>query len=75
MASIIVDGVSLTYGRPQKHVWTFVCRITENCHDIHSCPCNVNSKSKVTDFIENHYYCESTLHVSHTPGEELNLCR
>ena len=37
---VYVDGVSLTYGEPRKHIWTFASGITQtNTYPQHSCPC------------------------------------
>ena len=35
-----VDGVSVTYGEPRKHIWTFASGITEtSSYPLYSCPC------------------------------------
>ena len=37
-----VDGVSLTYGNPQQHIWTFVSAWDESQHSFNSkCPCGI----------------------------------
>ena len=57
-----VDGVSITYGNPRQHIWTFMAALQENyfhqggqC----ACPCAPNSPVTVPSFIGNDYFCES----------------
>ena len=56
-----VDGVSITYGSPRKHIWTFMAGerqdLQKNTH--YSCPCAVGSRELPQGFIGNDYYCES----------------
>ena len=61
-----VEGVSLTYGSPRQHIWTFINAIQENTF-LHidgqrSCPCAPNSGiSNIAppSFVGNDYFCES----------------
>ena len=54
---IYVDGVSLTYGSPRTHIWTFGAGYHEGYV---RCPCSGWSDvGKVPDVVGNHYYCES----------------
>ena len=58
---IYVDGVSLTYGKPRKHIWTFAADHTENATYIDGCHCN-NYWRQLTnppDFVENDYFCDT----------------
>ena len=53
-------GVSVTHGRPQNHIWTFVAGITEDdprASDV--CPCDANSTIRIPPFVGNDYFCES----------------
>ena len=56
-----VDGVSITYGSPRKHIWTFMAGerqdLLKNTH--YSCPCAVGSRELPQGFIGNDYFCES----------------
>ena len=50
-----VDGVSLTYGSPHKHIWSFAAANQESST---SCPCSRGAQS-ANSFIGNEYFCES----------------
>ena len=54
--SYYVDGVSLTYGSPRKHIWTFITAMSENGNN---CPCATGSTVTVPSFIGKDYFCES----------------
>ena len=64
---IYVDGVSLTYGMPRKHIWTFAVGGTDGSlgdNDV-NCPCfNPAASSNVLPptFVGNDYFCESGNH-------------
>ena len=51
-----VDGVSLTYGNPRQHIWTFISYTSEFYND---CPCSTNSPRTTPDFVGEDYFCES----------------
>ena len=57
-----VDGVSITFGSPRKHVWTYAIGLSDSgSDDADSCPC-ANSVTKGEDppsFVGDNYYCES----------------
>ena len=56
-----VDGVSLTYGNPRQHIWTFANALDER-GGIATCPCtNINSQRTINipSFIGNDYFCET----------------
>ena len=53
---IYVDGVSLTYGSPRTHIWTFGAGYREG---FVQCPCGGQNNVGVPDIVGNHYYCES----------------
>ena len=54
-----VDGVSITYGSPRQHVWTFIASIYEQYAYQSTCPCNTGANIVVQDFIGDDYFCES----------------
>ena len=63
--SYYVDCVSLTYGSPRKHLWTFMAALQENSLYLndHSfqCPCFNNTvlQPQIPEFVGNDYFCES----------------
>ena len=62
--SIYVDGVSVTYGSPRKHIWTYAGGATQDGTREEECPCNTgNTNAQVPPFVGNDYYCESASDV------------
>ena len=57
-----LDGVSLTYGSPRKHIWSFIGGVYENPS---FCPCGTNGQWNAPSFIGTDYYCESGNHNSY----------
>ena len=55
-----VDGLSITFGNPRKHVWTYAAGFSDdyNYPDI-NCPCAATPGPDPPSFVSNHYYCES----------------
>ena len=52
-----VDGVSITYGTPPTHVWTYVAGVGEG---VASCPCSYSASTYgVPTYVGSDYYCES----------------
>ena len=64
-----VDGVSLTYGSPRQHIWTFANAIDKYPLNYeHKCPCtNVTEQRPIPipSFVGNDYFCETGV----PPGE------
>ena len=58
-----VDGVSLTYGSPRQHIWTFANAIDEYPHLYNSkCPCTNAAEQRtfsIPSFVGNDYFCET----------------
>jgi hypothetical protein len=56
-----VDGVSVTYGSPRNHIWTFGVGVTENSalHRLNNCPCSDSGAKQPPSFVGNNYFCES----------------
>ena len=58
--SIYLDGVSVTYGSPRQHIWSFVCGVDE-VSSTSSCPCVTGSTNgnHIPLFVGQSYFCES----------------
>ena len=58
---IYVDGVSLTYGDPRQHIWTFAAALdregTKNSQS--RCPCESTSAAPPPEFVLSHYFCDT----------------
>ena len=55
---IYVDGVSVTYGNPRTHIWTFAVGLHERGgNDAHNCPCDGGANPP--PFVGNNYFCET----------------
>ena len=58
-----LDGVSITYGTPRKHIWSYAAGLSDdkidskNSHG--SCPCSQYRGRLPLPFVYDHYYCES----------------
>ena len=52
-----VDGVSITYGTPRKHIWTYAVGGTQSGSPF-SCPCAQNPGPSPPAFVHENYYCE-----------------
>ena len=55
-----MDGVSVTYGSPRQHIWSFAAGFEEASHSS-SCPCVTGSTagSRIPSFVGQNYFCES----------------
>ena len=58
-----VDGLSITYGSPRQHLWTFAAAVREgdsmSVDIIFHCPCSVHPGASPPPFVGNNWYCES----------------
>ena len=54
-----VDGISITYGSPRKHIWTLAAGVYETGQQIDICPCNSPAGRQPPSFVGSDYYCES----------------
>ena len=56
-----VDGVSITYGRPRHHLWTYASGVTDdyNHNGLYNCPCAKYPGPNPPAFVGLDYYCES----------------
>ena len=58
--SYYVDGMSITYGSPRKHVWTYAVGISDDYnYPLWNCPCATYPGPAPPSFVNDHYYCES----------------
>jgi len=58
-----VDGVSITYGTPRKHIWTYAVGGSE-AGSPYSCPCAQNPGPLPPAFVHENYYCEPGISLS-----------
>ena len=57
-----VDGVSITYGTPPNHLWTYAAVWLENNK---ACPCSSNGDPTVIpSYVAGDYYCEGGMSVT-----------
>ena len=72
-----VDGVSVTYGYPRQHIWSFACGVDETNRYSQNCPCVTGSTVTVPSFVGQNYFCESGLtrwngnFIFHSNGDPL----
>ena len=66
-----VDGISLTYDKPRKHIWTFAGGLDEYGH-IHTefkCACTdkavTNGAISAPSFVGDDYFCETAVRNTH----------
>ena len=57
---VYVDGVSITYGNPRRHIWTYAIGVSEDYdYKTANCPCAKYNGTTPPPYIGNDYYCES----------------
>ena len=54
-----IDGVSITYGSPRNHIWSYVGSYSEIITFHNACPCDYSSAIQPPSFVGSNYYCES----------------
>ena len=58
-----VDGVSITYGNPRKHIWTYAMGHSDKGNYLpaypSNCPCSEFPGQLPPSFVHDDYYCES----------------
>ena len=56
-----LDGISITYGFPRKHIWSYAAGISESYSrdQTATCPCTLRGGTRAPSFVRDHYYCES----------------
>ena len=53
------DGVSITYGQPRTHIWSYVGGYTDFLEGFNTCPCTYSNSTPPPEFVGDNYYCES----------------
>ena len=61
---IYVDGLSITYGSPRQHIWTYAAGLgnqplANNRHTRSNCPCSSYPGASSPSYVGNNWYCES----------------
>ena len=55
-----MDGVSITYGEPRQHIWSYVAGPYETHSAVSNCSCSpAPGIAVMPEFISSNYYCES----------------
>jgi len=56
-----LDGISVTYGNPRKHIWSFGAGLSDDSKEFSklSCPCAKFQGPLPPSFARDHFYCES----------------
>jgi len=54
-----VEGLSITYGTPREHIWTYDVGLYDNRTHSYNCPCAVGGGYSPPPFVGTNYYCES----------------
>ena len=57
-----MDGVSVTYGSPMRHLWTYTASF-DNASAIYHCPCSPEPGPQPPSFVGSHYYCADNGHA------------
>ena len=59
--SYYLDGISVTYGSPRQHIWSFAGGIDEGYPRFTTCPCVTRSTNgnRIPSFVGQSYFCES----------------
>ena len=66
-----VDGVSITYGYPRQHMWTYATGYSSSLgsYSFFNCPCSYTAGGFPPAFVGKHYYCQSG-----SPGPPASPC-
>ena len=54
-----VSGLSITYGHPRQHIWTFTSGRGEKYNNTLNCPCSFDGAFDPVYFVGDNYFCES----------------
>ena len=70
-----VDGISITYGSPRQHVWTYAVGLSDDTDygGKYNCPCAKYPGARAPGFVGEHYYCESGRLGYHSQSARLLL--
>ncbi len=65
ISTVYLDGISLTYGFPRNHIWSFAAAISEM---FTTCPCSTDSTDRAPGYVGSDYFCESGSPSGTVPG-------
>ena len=66
---VFLDGLSIMYGSPRKHIWTYTAGVGEQVQTTYGCPCNNGTATiPVPPYVGEDYYCESGTSGPICPG-------
>ena len=68
-----VDGVSITYGDPRHHLWTYACGLSDDYNIYNNCPCAKYPGDAPPAFVGLDYYCESGITGRHVDNNRIAL--
>jgi len=55
-----LDGISITYGKPRKHLWSLAIGLTFDDYEyLGNCPCSNYTGRSPPSFVRDDYYCDS----------------
>ena len=55
-----VDGLSVTHGNPESHIWTFASGFSkDDNYSQWNCPCGLHAGPAAPPFVGEDYFCES----------------
>ena len=58
--SYYLDGLSITYGNPRNHIWSFAAGVSKDQNYYSSnCPCAPTNPATAPPFVGKNYFCES----------------
>ena len=59
--SYYLDGLSITYGNPRNHIWSFAAGVSkDHYYSVSNCPCApTNQAPAAPPFVGRNYFCES----------------
>ena len=68
--SFYVDGVSVTYGSPRQHIWSFSTGLDEGIRTSSTCFCVAGSSDafSIPSFVGQNYFCETGLTLWNNTG-------
>ena len=62
---VYIDGVSITYGSPRQHIWSFLASNNEGETDCTGCPCYTQFNGTRVPFIGDNFFCDSGTETWH----------
>ena len=74
--SYYVDGVSITYGIPRRHIWTYASGLSDDGNHgngVYNCPCAKYPGDAPPAFVGMDYYCESGITGRYQENKRLAL--